>query len=78
MSRNFSKAIHFDKQTILATVVPHTRKDGLYYEVNIKGFPRFFMRWSALGRYDVVDKNVSLPYNLILAVSDMLEAEKTK
>jgi hypothetical protein len=52
------------------------RKDGLYYEVNIKGFPRFFMTWTALGRFDVVNnEEVSLPYDLVLAVSDMLEEE---
>jgi len=76
MPRNFSKTIHFDKQHALAVVVPQARKDGLYYEVNIKGFPRFFMKWSALGRYDVTDRDdLSLPYNMVLAVSDMLEAE---
>jgi len=77
MPRNFSRTIHFDKQSVLAIVVPHMRKDGLYYEVNIKGYPRFFMTWSPLGRYDLVpDGETSLPYNLILSVSDMLEAEK--
>jgi hypothetical protein len=76
MPRNFSKTIHFDKKDALAVVVPHMRKDGLYYEVNIKGFPRFFMAWSELGRYDAIgDEASSLPYNLVLAVSDMLEVE---
>jgi hypothetical protein len=53
------------------------RQDGLYYEVNIKGYPRFFMTWTELGRYDVVDGN-GLPYNLVLAVSDLLEAEQKR
>jgi hypothetical protein len=76
MPRNFSRTIHYDKQHTLAVVVPHMRKDGLYYEVNIKGFPRFFMTWTALGRFDVVNnEEVSLPYDLVLAVSDMLEEE---
>lgn len=57
---------------LLATVVKEVRKDGHYYEVNIKGFPRFFMTWSALERYDVVG-DVKLPYELVLAVSDMIE-----
>lgn len=76
MPRNFSTTIHFDKLTALATLVPHMRKDGLYYEVNIKGYPRFFMNWSPLGRYDIVgeEKN-DLPYSLVLAVSDVLEKE---
>jgi len=68
--------VHYDKQQVLVVVVPHVRKDGLYYEVNIKGFPRFFMKWGELGRYDVVNSDdISLPYNLVLSVSDMLEAE---
>ncbi|MBS1783202.1 MAG: hypothetical protein JSS78_09055 [Bacteroidetes bacterium] len=79
MPRNFSKTVHFDKQQVLVVVVPHQRKDGLYFEVNIKGFPRFFMTWSALGRYDIVGDEVNaLPYHLVLAVSDMLEKERCK
>ena len=50
----------------------------MYYEVNIKGYPRFFMSWSPLGRYDVVnEKEYDLPYHLILAVSDVIEKAKT-
>lgn len=77
MPRNFTKTIYFDKKSVLAAVVPHMRQDGLYYEINIKGYPRFFMTWSELGRYDVVD-DVALPYNLVLSVSDMLEQERGK
>jgi hypothetical protein len=69
---SFSKPVFYDKKMILATVVTEVRKDGPYYEVNIKGFPRFFMTWSALGRYDVVG-DIKLPYDLVLAVSDMIE-----
>lgn len=77
MPRNFSVTVHYDKQRVLAVVLPHMRKDGLYYEVNISGFPRFFMTWSALGRYDVVGEEANeLPYSLVLAVSDMLEKER--
>lgn len=54
------------------------RKDGLYYEVNIKGFPRFYMNWSPLGRYDVTEEVDLLPYDLILALSDTLEREKRR
>lgn len=54
--------------------MPELRKDGMYYEVNIKGYPRFFMAWSALGRYDVVNADgLKLPYQLVLAVSDAME-----
>lgn len=56
--------------------MPQLRKDGMYYEVNIKGYPRFFMKWSALGRYDAVgDEAAVLPYELVLAVSDMIERQ---
>jgi hypothetical protein len=78
MARNFSRTIYFDKKSALAVVVPHMRKDGVYYEVNIKGYPRFFMSWSPLGRYDIVDEDISLPDNLVLAVSDILEGERKK
>lgn len=79
MPRNFSSIIRFDSHSVLAVVVPQLRKDGLYFEINIQGFVRFFMHWSALGRYDLVEQEgVNLPYNLILAVSDMLEREKFK
>ena len=48
----------------------------MYYEVNIKGYPRFYMAWSPLGRYDVPDGDDSnIPYQLLLAVSDMLEVK---
>ena len=77
MARNFSTTVHFDKKAVLGVFVPHRRPDGLYFEVNINGFPRFFMKWSALGRYDIVDgKGLNLPYSLILGVSDVLEKEK--
>ena len=79
MARSFSKTIHFDKKQALAVVIPHRRQDGLYYEVNIAGFPRFFMTWTELGRFDAIgDVAGSLPYNLVLAVSDILEQEHRK
>ena len=74
VSNSFSKQIIFDKKPLLATVIPQLRKDGMYYEVNIKGYPRFFMSWSSLDRYDVAPRQeTSLPYQLVLAVSDMIE-----
>ena len=49
----------------------------MYYEVNIKGYARFFMAWSALGRYDIVnDEGLNIPYELILEVSDIIEQAK--
>ncbi len=62
---------------MLAVVIPQLRKDGMYYEVNIKGYPRFYMAWSPLGRFDVTGEESSLlPYQLVLAVSDMIEKIK--
>jgi len=77
MPDSFSKHFTYDRRTLLAVIVPQFRKDGMYYEVNIKGFPRFFMTWTALGRYDVAGEDIPLlPYELVLAVSDVIEAHK--
>jgi hypothetical protein len=77
VANSFSKQIVFDKKTMLAVVIPQLRKDGMYYEVNIKGYPRFYMAWSPLGRFDVTGEESSLlPYRLVLAVSDMIEKIK--
>jgi hypothetical protein len=74
VANSFSKQLVFDKKTVLAVIVPELRKDGMYYEVNIKGYPRFFMSWSQLGRYDVADNTgKQIPYELVLAVSDAIE-----
>jgi len=46
----------------------------MYYEINIKGYPRFYMAWSPLGRYDIAgDEEKAVPYQLVLAVSDLIE-----
>jgi len=64
---------------MLTVVVPEMHTDGMYYEVNIKGHPRFHMSWSQLGRYDLVpEEGLNLPYELILAVSDMIEEVERK
>ena len=64
---------------MLAVIVPELRKDGMYYEVNIQGYPRFFMSWSPLGRYDAQEQeHLKLPYELVLAVSDIIEEKKKK
>ena len=74
VSNSFSKQVVFDKKPLLATIVPQLKKDGMYYEVNIKGYPRFLMNWSPLGRYDIAnDQDVTIPYQLVLAVSDVIE-----
>ncbi|GAA4462276.1 hypothetical protein GCM10023093_08550 [Nemorincola caseinilytica] len=76
MAVSFTAQIIHDKRPMLAVIVPQLRKNGMHYEVNIKGFPRFYMVWSALGRYDVAGGEDApvLPYGLILAVSDAIEA----
>ena len=77
MANSFSKRIWYDGKDVVAVFVPELRKDGMYYEVNIKGFPRFFMSWSPLGRYDVISqKGLNLPYNLVLELSDVIEKSK--
>ncbi len=79
MAKGFSGKVYFEKEQIAVVAVPEMRQDGLYYEINIKGFPRFYMSWTELGRFDVVDgEGLNLPYNLVLAVSDLLEKEKKK
>mgnify|MGYP001270335722 FL=1 len=75
MAGNFTQRITYNGTSVLAVIVPQLRKDGMYYEVNIAGFPRFYMTWSALERYDVIgDETQSIPYELQLAVSDVIEA----
>lgn len=74
MPNSFSRQVVYEKQTLLVVVVPELRQDGMYYEVNIKGYPRFYMTWSALGRFDVAGSDMpSIPYGLVLEVSDVLE-----
>jgi uncharacterized protein involved in high-affinity Fe2+ transport len=79
MASNFSTFIYFNKQKLPVVFVPLTQPDGLHYEVNIKGFHRFNMTFSTLGRYDIVlnkDFANDIPYELILAVSEVLEKRK--
>ncbi len=77
MSKNFTKRLSHDKKMLLAIIIPQHRKDGMYYEVNINGHPRFYMHWSNADRYDIVKENgIIIPYPLILAVSDAIEEEE--
>lgn len=75
MANSFSAPVMYNKRSLLAVIVPQLRKDGMYYEVNISGFPRFFMAWSPLGRYDIIKDQPKIPYELILAVSDILSPD---
>lgn len=78
MAYNFSRQFSVDGKNLLAVIVPELRKDGMYYEVNINGYPRFRMTWSALGRYDITGADNGVPYHIVLAVSDIIEAEFRK
>ena len=74
MRKNFSVQVDFDGRRVLVVILSQVRPDGRYFEVNIKGYPRFYMAWSALGRYDIVpQEGLELPYNLVLALSDAIE-----
>jgi len=74
VSNSFSKQLVFEKKTLLAVIIPQLKKNGMYYEINIKGYPRFYMAWSPLGRYDIAgDEEKAVPYQLVLAVSDLIE-----
>jgi hypothetical protein len=79
MRDNFSKQIVYEGKTRRVIVVPTYRADGNYYEINVKGMPRFYMGWSALGRYDIVkEEGVAIPYDIVLAVSDIIEEMEKK
>ncbi len=78
MANSFSHQIVYNRQPLLAVIVPQLRKDGMHYEVNIKGFRRFQMTWSQLGRFDIVDTDMPIPYEVILAVSDVIEKNMSK
>lgn len=75
MASNFSASISFQNKNLQAIFVPVTKPDGMHFEVNIKAYPRFSVAWSSLGRYDIIEENLMpvIPYELILAVSEILE-----
>lgn len=78
MRQNFRARVSFDGQTLTAVILPEHRKDGIYYEVNIPNFPRFYMYWSASDRFDVTDKSLNIPNDLTLAVSDIIEEHNSR
>lgn len=79
MKQNFTARIRYDGQTVPATIIPQHRKDGMYYEVNIPGFERFYMRWSVTDRFEVVPQDgIIIPDTLALAVSDTIEEKVSK
>lgn len=77
MPNNFTTHIYYDGKRVLANIVPTLKRNGMNYEVNINGFPRFWMHWGAMGRYEVVQKSgLKIPDSLALAVSDEIESVK--
>lgn len=77
----FTTILSFDGRTAQASILPMLRRNGMHYEVNVRGFPRFFMRWTELGRYDLLphtEEEEKLPYSLILAASDAIEKKVGK
>ena len=54
MKQNFKKRVSYDGKTAQIIVIPEHRKDGMYYEINIQGIERFYMKWSVTDRFEVV------------------------
>jgi uncharacterized protein YueI len=79
MSRNFTTQIVYNGQTLTAVILAKLQRDGMHYEVNIPGYPRFSVKWSAADRYDIVSEpETEVPYGIVLAVSDAIEAATKK
>ena len=79
MAQNFSTAISYNGKTLLTIVIPTLRRNGMHYEVNMPGYPRFWMRWGPMERYEVVrPADAKLPDELVLAVSDAIEARQQR
>jgi len=74
VAQNFTATINYDRKTVNAVILPALRQDGMHYEVNIPGVPRFYMKWSVLDRYDIINgAGLNIPDSLLLAVSDAIE-----
>ncbi len=79
MAGNFMAQINVGGKANVAAILPQIRKNGIFYEVNLKGFPRFYMHWSPLGRYDIdANEGITIPYEVLLAVSDAIEKKVSK
>ncbi len=75
MARSFTTTLVWQGRTVPVSLLTQQRADGRYYEVNVPDVPRFRMKWSPLGRYDVVvEDGITVPYDLVLAVADVLGA----
>lgn len=75
VAQNFTASVSYDGRSLLAVVVPSMRGNGMHYEINIAGIPRFWLRWGPSDKYELVrPKDAAIPDGLILAVSDLLES----
>lgn len=77
MPAAFTTILISDGRSYPASILPAMRRNGMHYEVNVQGFPRFFMRWTELGRFDILpgEESGAVPYDLVLAASDAIEKQ---
>lgn len=73
MPLTYSVTVYYGKQSLPAKVVVQHRQNGVHYEVNIPDYPRFMLRYGALGRYELTRPSQKVPEDLVLAVNDALE-----
>ena len=74
MPQNFTSTLRYNGQNLALIILPALRRNGMHYEINIPGYPRFFMKWSELDRYDIVNgQELKVPDGLIIQVSDIIE-----
>jgi len=79
MPQSFTTILYVENRAVPAAILPALRRNGMHYEVNAEGYPRFFMRWTELGRYDALPTDEgTLPYALVLAASDAIERQVGK
>ena len=76
MPQNFTTTFSYEGHPLNAVILPALRRNGMHYEINITGYPRFFMKWTELDRYDIINgQGLQIPGSLVLAVSDAIERE---
>lgn len=76
MAQSFTTTIRINGQNVPVVILPALRRNGMHYEVNIPGYPRFFMKWSELDRFDIVNGHQqNVPDELVLAVNDIIEKD---
>lgn len=76
VAHNFTTSIPYNGGHLLAVIVSVLRGNGMHYEINLPGFPRFWVRWGATDKYELARPlDARLPDALLLAVSDAIESE---